>query len=118
VTTAFTYHPTSFRLTRLLTRSPGGTLQNLSYGYDEAGNLITQKDANGHITRYEYDGLGREKAEEKPLGERSTKSYDATGRLTQSIDFLGRPTTRTYDALGRLATGSLAATAVLVPAEP
>ncbi len=32
--------------------------ERTEYAYDEAGDLIRQTDASGHMTIYEYDPLG------------------------------------------------------------
>ena len=71
--------------------------QRTEYGYDEAGNLITQTDANGHVTQYEYDGVGRRIATVLPLGQRSTTTYDAVGNVATTTDFNGQETTYEYD---------------------
>ena len=76
--------------------------QRTEYGYDEAGNLVTQTDANGHVTRYEYDGLGRRTATVLPLGQRSTTAYDAVGNVASTTDFNGDTITYDYDASNRL----------------
>jgi len=75
--------------------------QRTEYGYDEAGNFISQKDANGHITRYEYDGLGRRTATVLPLGQRSSTAYDAAGNVKSTTDFSGATIQYQYDAMNR-----------------
>jgi YD repeat-containing protein len=59
VTTTFTYHPQNFRLTRHTT-GPNGNHQNLTYDYNEVGNItsITDDTFTGDRT-FTYDDLNR-----------------------------------------------------------
>ena len=71
------------------------------YAYDEAGDLVEQTDANGHITHYEYDGLGERTATILPLGQRS--DHLRCGRQRRQHDrFQGPTTTYQYDTKNRL----------------
>ncbi len=82
-----------------------GADQRTEYEYDELGNLVVQRDANGHETRFEYDGLGRRTATVLPLGQRSETTYDAVGTCRDSTtDFNGDTIIFEYDDLDRLIT--------------
>lgn len=90
VTTALAYHPTSFRLTWLLTTGSGGTLQNLAYGYDNAGNLTQIADAVGTAGRtFVYDAVNRlTRASGWFNGAAEDYSYDAAGNLLRRAALL------------------------------
>jgi len=68
------------------------------YTYDQAGNLIQQKDGEGRITSFEYDSFGRRTKRTLPLvsGESSapfeTYEYYSTGELSKRTDFENRVT--------------------------
>ncbi|MGI7062664.1 hypothetical protein ACRCNG_27815, partial [Citrobacter amalonaticus] len=68
--------------------------------YDDRGRLVSQKNAQGHETRYEYSIAGDLMAVTGPDGVRTETQYDAaghpvsttTGGLTRRVE---------YDAAGR-----------------
>lgn len=72
------------------------------YAYDEAGNLLSQKDAEGRITRYGWDSLRRRVKRTLPLGMSERYRYDTADRLAGRTDFNGFETTFQYDAMDRL----------------
>jgi YD repeat-containing protein len=83
VASTFAHHPQNFRLTRLLTVAPSGTLQNFSYDYDAAGNLVKVTDSVGTGTR--------------------TFAYDGSNRLVRAAGWLGGVTEDyTYDVHGNV----------------
>lgn len=71
-----------------------------TYGFDAAGQLITQQHSGifNALYQYQYDNAGRMTAWS---GDGTPKSYeyDAISRLTRAIDSFG-DTTYSYDALG------------------
>lgn len=87
---------------------------------DDAGDVVSETNGEGHTTQYTYDGLNRVTSVTPPIGNarsitytptsktdtRNTYSevtqYDPFGRVA-SITRGGIVTTRTYDAFGRLA---------------
>ncbi|MBI2547802.1 VCBS repeat-containing protein [Candidatus Woesearchaeota archaeon] len=74
--TTYRYYPNNFRLQRIQT----GTDQNLSYGYDKAGNVIARNDTSNNLFHtYRYDTLYRLSA----VGGNYTLrySYDPLGNL-------------------------------------
>lgn len=82
--TNYTYNPTTQRLSSLLTTAGGQTIQNLAYGFDNAGN----------ITRITDTGPG---------GQNQTFTYDDLDRLVQAVGGYGTKS-YSYDALGNLQT--------------
>jgi RHS repeat-associated protein len=81
-------------------------------GYDAAGNVITQTDALGRVTRTWYDSLNRpitvtHNYTTTGLSDDQTNlttvtAYDASGNAVASRDPLGRVATFGYDKLNRL----------------
>jgi RHS repeat-associated protein len=79
-----------------------GLAGDASYGYDEAGNLVTQTDALGRVTKLSYDALNRLTRRQYPGGESEQFAYDAVGNLVASTDANGKTITMLYDAMDRL----------------
>ena len=75
--------------------------------YDQAGNLVTQTDALGRITRFRYDALNRLVEKTYPGGDSEQYVDDAVGNLVAHGDGLGRTTTFTYNAMNRLVAKTL-----------
>jgi len=86
VATTWTYNPQNFRVTnRLTSGTAAGTIQNLTYGYDNVGNITSITDPVFTATR--------------------TFQYDALNRLTQAIIGTGLPAVTqdySYDAIGNI----------------
>jgi RHS repeat-associated protein/uncharacterized repeat protein (TIGR01451 family) len=101
----FGYDPLG-RLTTV-TQFLNGVPLTTSYSYDEAGDRISQTDANGHTTNMAYDQVGRRISLSLPMGMRETFGYDAVGNLISKTDFNGHTSTFQYDAMNRL-TGKTA----------
>ncbi|HUP81685.1 MAG TPA: RHS repeat-associated core domain-containing protein, partial [Pirellula sp.] len=74
----------------------------ITYLYNEAGNLISERNALGQTTRYEFDFSGRRTATILPLAQRSTRSYDAAGQLVESTNFNGQQIRYSYDLDGKV----------------
>jgi RHS repeat-associated protein len=123
VTTTYTHDPETVRLTRLLTRGGGRTLQDLNYVYDSGGNITRIRDdaqqtiffSNKRVepsNDYTYDALNRliEATGREHLGQvgadPTPSSYNDVPRV--GIDFarsdgtaMGRYLERyVYDAVG------------------
>ena len=73
--------------------------------FDNAGNVLTRKDARGQTTTYQYDTLNRLTKTTRNDGTVITFTYDqgtnGIGRLTAMADASGN-TAWVYDALGRV----------------
>jgi len=74
------------------------------FGFNEAGNLVSQTDANGHTTLYTYDLAGNRASRTLPGGESEGFTYDAANRLVGHTDFNGNLTTFGNDERGRRTT--------------
>jgi RHS repeat-associated protein len=99
--TTWAYDPVG-ELTKV-TRPDGSVLKTT---YDADGNVASQSDGLGHLTRYTYDNLNHLATVTDPLSAKTQYVYDAVGNLLQVIDPQNRTTTRTYDAANNLATVS------------
>ena len=101
-----------------------------TYEYDNRGNVVTEVDAEGGVTRYsytdphdptletsmtkvladgtelttlmEYDADGNLIAETDPLGRTTNTSFDAFGNVLTTTDPLGNTTENAYDDRGNL----------------
>ena len=62
-----------------------------AYTYDEAGNRVTQTDADGNITDFEYDANRRMTKRTLPLGMSESFVYDTAGNVSSKTDFDGIP---------------------------
>jgi len=85
VTTAYGYSPYTNRLTSIQTSGPGQTLQNLSYLYDNVGNVLTITDAIDPTRTQQF-------------------LYDHLNRLTwaDSPAYPSRPITYQYNQIGNM----------------
>jgi YD repeat-containing protein len=83
------------------------TLETLTY--DNAGNVLTRKNAMNNTTSYAYDAASRLVTITHPssLGT-STNAYDALGRVTQNTNEKGVVSQYTYDYADNLLTQSVA----------
>jgi YD repeat-containing protein len=100
-TTRWTYTAQSLVATET---APNGGVT--TYGYDNAGNRTSVRNAQGQVTSYTYDGAGRVTRETSPTGLVTTYAYDPRGRLlAQSRGAM--QAAFTYTPSGHLATASL-----------
>ena len=77
------YYGDSFRLKSFKT----GSLQNLSYSYDNVGNVLTMSDyANGSLWSYGYDPLDRLVNATEANGINQTFAYNSIGNIMQVND--------------------------------
>jgi YD repeat-containing protein len=74
-----------------------------SYVYDEVGNRIIDRDANGGEWSFVYDPLNRLIVEADPLNRMMAYGYDPLGNLTARVDAELFLTIYTYDRVNRLA---------------
>ncbi len=73
-----------------------------TYGYDQAGNLVTITDPEGNETTFTYDGNGNLLSETDGEGNTTTYRYDLNNRLTQTTFADGTGETYIYDSEGRM----------------
>src|SRR4030042_1643547 len=84
VTTTQQYYTTNNRLYSITTNGPQGGLQNLSYNYDNAGNITTITDSlDGSRTQsFQYDHLNRLTQAYRPAYGTITYNYNEIGNIT------------------------------------
>ncbi len=77
---------------------------NLSYAWDNLGELVTANDGNGHALGYVYDALGRLTSQSDAWYGTGNASfqYDAAGRRTRQTWWDGFYVTYGYDAVGEM----------------
>ncbi len=80
-----------------------------SLTYNSRGQVETQTDALGSLTRYTYDALGRvitgvknDGGSSAPTGVATHYTYDALGKMLTSTDALSQTVTYSYDRANRL----------------
>lgn len=66
-----------------------GLKKSTVYAYDDAGNLTTRTDPNGHATGYGYDQSKRLKQVLSPTSQKWTYAYDPDGNQTQVVTARG-----------------------------
>ena len=69
--------------------------------YDMHGNLLSETDPLGNVTKYSYDAYSQETSETLPDGQKEYFDYDIYGRVTEQIDFDGQVVQYQYDAYDR-----------------
>jgi RHS repeat-associated protein len=94
--------------------SVSGLAGDATYTYDEAGNLLTQTDALGRVTRLRYDASNRLVERQHPGGETERFAYDAVGNVVAYTRPDGTTITLTYDAMNRVVRKSLPGGAAIV----
>lgn len=72
------------------------------YEYDVVGNLICERDAQGHETFYVYDACDRVVRIRRADGAERSFAYDACGRLIRETDYQGAETLYEYDLEGNM----------------
>jgi len=80
--------------------SGGGVAEN---EFDLAGNVLVNRDALGHETRFAYDVLNRQNKVFAADGGVVESEYDAAGNRISVKDALGNITQSSFDKLNRLA---------------
>ncbi len=82
--------------------SIGNNGQQTSFRYDLNGNLLSQSDARGRITRYTYDARDRLLSISNPDTGLISYAYDAMGMLASVTDPRGLVTSYLYNGLGQV----------------
>lgn len=76
---------------------------DMTFAYDNSGNLLQRTDAKGNIYNYTYDNRGNYLTITDPLNNVTTYTYSADfSNVTSIIDPLGNVYTGTYNAAGNL----------------
>ena len=106
------FNPPSF-LRATLTQNADGTYtftgnDRHSLGFDSAGQLVKETDANGYTTTLSYSGSQLASVTD-PGGRALTFSYGADGDLASVTDPAGRTVSFAYDSAGNLSTATDAA---------
>jgi RHS repeat-associated protein len=78
-----------------------GTYDDISYGYDSANDLISEKDSAGNNWSWTYDLVGEQTDAKDPDAGETATTYDALGNAATVTDAEKRQTTTTYDVVGR-----------------
>jgi RHS repeat-associated protein len=80
----------------------GSETVSVAYSYDQAGNIETFTDGEGHVYRYQYNVNGNITALETPLGKVWQYDYDNAGQIIKQTDPLGHQTRFNYNPVGQL----------------
>ncbi len=103
------YDATGRALSYLAT-TPAGDQFEVSYGYDEAGNLVELTDPDGGVTIWSYDPGGRPATVDRPNGTSTSYTWTDYGRPLSIQHHAGASLLSeylyTYDGHGRVVTAS------------
>lgn len=99
--TEYTYDREN-RLTHVRLWNSHALLQEQSYTYDEAGQLLIQENGLKEKTTFTYDSLGNQVQRENARGAITSYQYDEYGRKSREIDTNKRQQSWNYDAHGHL----------------
>jgi RHS repeat-associated protein len=80
----------------------GANGQRITLTYDGNGNVKTQADVAGRITRYDYDAQNRVTRMTAPDGGVTQYAYDTEGKLATVTDPRGLVTRYTYNGFGEV----------------
>lgn len=76
---------------------------NMSFEYDDNGNIIKQTDANGNVTLFTYDGRGNVLTQTDALNQVTIYTYSTDFNKTLSVtDPKGNTRSVTYDSKGNI----------------
>jgi len=68
--------------------SANGASASVAYTYDDAGDVLTQVDGNGAVTRFEYDGFGNQIKVTDALGNITERTFNSGNKLlSEGISF-------------------------------
>ncbi|MCK1814301.1 RHS repeat protein [Streptomyces sp. XM4011] len=86
---------------RSYTNAARTAYQATTYGYDQAGNLVTMTDPAGNTWSWEYDKRGNRVRIDDPDTGVTTVSYDVLDRAASATDARGVTMETSFDLLGR-----------------
>ncbi len=86
---------------RSYTNAGRAAYQATTYGYDQAGNLVTMADPAGNSWSWEYDKRGNRVRIDDPDTGVTTVTYDVLDRPASAIDARGVTMETSFDLLGR-----------------
>ena len=76
---------------------------DVTFTYDERGNVLSRTDALGEITEFEYDPVfNNVKSITNPLGHMETRTYDNSGNMVSRTDENGNTTNFDYNQFGQI----------------
>ncbi|QQO57167.1 MAG: RHS repeat protein [Thiohalocapsa sp. PB-PSB1] len=101
-TTEYSYDAVGNRLTERRLGDARTAEATTTTTYDDWGNVATETDPEGNITRFEYDVMGNVLVRTDPRGKRWTMTYDAAGNQLTDTDPLNQTETFAYDEAGNL----------------
>ncbi len=130
ITSDYTFNPLTWRLDRLVSAGPGGTLQDFTYQFDPVGNVLGITDAvNSGTQSFTYDALNRLVTATgarygslayayDPIGNMTSKegvtmTYGAVNSRPHAVLSTSSGLSLTYDANGNLTAKSGSATQTL-----
>ncbi|MDD5435511.1 MAG: hypothetical protein PH343_08785, partial [Nitrospira sp.] len=90
------------RVVKITEHVENGAVQNTTYTYNAAGNLLTTTDNNSNQIIFTYDTLGRKKSINDPDHGLWSYTYDANGNLQTQTDARNVTVTFNYDNLNRV----------------
>ncbi|MFJ1268653.1 pesticin C-terminus-like muramidase [Legionella lytica] len=99
--TAYTYDREN-RLTQVRSYFGEKKLHQQEYTYDEAGQLLTQKNGANEQIKFTYDTLGNQIKKIDARGMATDYEYDDYGHKIKAVDANRKQQTWTYDAHGHL----------------
>lgn len=76
---------------------------DVSYTFDQVGNVLTKTDALGNMTTFTYDArFDKVTSITDPLGDTTTFTYDSAGNLLSQTDPNGNATSFAYNSFGQI----------------
>ncbi|CEG56767.1 conserved protein of unknown function [RHS_repeat] [Legionella fallonii LLAP-10] len=83
-----------------LLKQKNGAEEETAFLYDALGNQVTRRDTRGYLTFYEYDDAGHKTKETNALGHSQSWLYNEQGQLVQHTDLGEHTSTYQYNRNG------------------
>jgi RHS repeat-associated protein len=87
-----------------VSRATSSSGEEIEYGYDAVGNLVSLTNALGETYAFSYDSHGQLLTATDPLGNSTRLEYDDRGLVTRLVDAVGHTWQIGYDAYGNVET--------------